>query len=323
MSRGTGHPAAALVARRVVRLIAVLLLVSAGTLLLLDLLPGDPAQTVLGETATPEQVDALSHRMGLDRPYVERLGDWIGGVARGDFGTSATSNEPVLTAIQGGLPVTIELAVSALVVSLLVAVPLAVYTANHPYGRLDRVVTFVASVLLATPGFLIAVLLVYFLAVSSGVFPVTGWVPLTESFGENVRHAALPVITLALPLAATFTRVLRNDVASTLDQDFVVAARARGLSRERVLFRHALRPSVLPLMTVAGVQLGYLIGGTVIVESVFVLPGIGRLTIQAINSRDYTSVQGIVFLAAVMYVLVNALVDLAYPVLDPRVRGRG
>jgi peptide/nickel transport system permease protein len=308
---------------RVVRLLAVLVLVAAGTLLLLDLLPGDPARTVLGEAATQSQVDALNQRMGLDQPYLERLGDWVGGLAHGDLGTSIVSNEPVFSAIRAGLPVTIELALTSLVVSLLLAIPLSVYAANHPFGWLDRTVTFVASILLATPGFLVAVLLLYFLAVSTGLFPVTGWVPLTESVGENIRHATLPVVTLALPLAATFTRVLRNDMAATLGEDYVLAARARGLSRERVLFRHALRPSVLPLMTVAGVQLGYLIGGTVIVESVFVLPGIGRLTIESINSRDYTSVQGIVFLAAIMYVVINALIDLAYPLLDPRVRGRG
>lgn len=307
---------------RVVRLIAVVLLVIVGTLLLLDLMPGNPAETALGPGASQEQIDIVNHQMGLDRPFVERLGSWMGNMVQGDLGTSLSSQQPVLTAIREALPVTLELAVLALFTSLVLAVPLAVYAANRPGGWLDRSVTFVASSLLAVPGFLVAVLLLYAFAVLLKWFPVTGWVPLSKSVPENLRHAVLPVFTLALPLAATFARVLRNDMVATLQEDYVLAAKARGLSQKRILFRHALRPSTFSLVTVAGVQLGYLIGGTVIVESVFALPGLGLLTIQAINSRDYTMVQGIVAVVAVIYVVLNALVDLSYRSLDPRVRTR-
>jgi peptide/nickel transport system permease protein len=310
------------VVSRLIRLVLVLLLVAVATLLLLDLLPGDPARTALGDSATPQQIAVLNHQMKLDQPFLSRLGNWMGGLAHGDLGTSLTARQPVWSEIRAGLPVTLELAIAALLIGLLVAVPVAVYAANHPNGWLDRVVTAAASVLLSVPGFLMAVLLVYFFAVSKHWLPVTGWVPLTASLSDNVRHAALPILTLALHMSATFARVLRNDMVSTLQEDYVLAAKARGLSTGRVLFRHALRPSVLPLVTVAGVQLGYLIGGTVIVESVFALPGIGQLTIQAINSRDYTVIQGVVMLVAVIYVGINILVDVSYPFLDPRVRVR-
>jgi peptide/nickel transport system permease protein len=309
-----------LVGQRLVKLALVLLLVSFATLLLLDLLPGGPVDSILGPGATQEQADALEHDLGLDKPLPERYGEWLGGLARGDLGRSLVTQEKVGDSIQQRLPVTLQLAGMALGTALVSAVPLAVYSAHRAGKRFDRTVTLVSSALLSIPGFLAAMFLVYFLAVVTQWFPVTGWVPLSENLGENLRHAVLPVLSLALVEAAMFTRLLRNDMVATLQQDFILSARARGLPTRRVLFGHALRPSSFSLVTVAGVTLGRLIGGTVIIESIFALPGLGGLALSAINGRDYVVLRGVIVVLCIGYVLVNAFVDLIYPLLDPRLR---
>jgi peptide/nickel transport system permease protein len=316
-------PMARLVAGRLVRLVIVLLLVSFATLKLLDLLPGGPVEAILGESATPEQVAVVEQRLGLDRPFVERYGDWVGGIVTGDLGRSTFTSEPVSDVLLRRLPVTIELALGTLLVSLLVAVPAALYAASRPGGVFDRAVAFIGSAILSVPGFIMGVLLIYFLAVSFEVFPVLGWVPISENLGQNLRHATLPILSLALLEASVLTRILRNDLVTTMQEDFVLAARARGLPRRRVLFAHALRPSCFSLVTVAGVSLGRLLGGTVIVETLYGLPGLGQAAIQAINTRDFLVLRGVILVMSVGYVIVGMLVDLTYPLLDPRVRAGG
>ncbi len=302
------------------KLAAVLLLVSISTFLLLELTPGDPLATLLPEGATPEMRAAAAERFGLDGPLLERYVEWLGSALQGDLGRSMQSQLPVTDAILDRLPVTLELAGLSILVALLVAVPVGVWAGYRPGGIADRVTTFLCSVTLSIPSFLLGVLLVFVFAVSLQALPVLGWTPLSEGLGRHLSGLILPVATLAAIEAVAFIRLLRNDMVATLQQDFVLSARARGIPTARILFVHALRPSAFSLLTVLGVSMGRLIGGTVIVESLFALPGLGSLVLTAINSRDYLLVQGIVLVVAVGYVLINALVDLAYPVLDPRVR---
>ncbi|WP_230304510.1 MULTISPECIES: ABC transporter permease [unclassified Rhodococcus (in: high G+C Gram-positive bacteria)] len=302
------------------KLLAVLLLVSVTTFLLLEMLPGDRLASVLPDGATPEMRAAAEERFGLDGPPVQRYFEWLGGALQGDLGRSMQSQVPVTQAIVERLPVTLELAAVSILLALLVAIPVGIYSGYRPGGVVDRIVTFLCSVTLSIPSFLLGVLLVFVFAVSLPALPVTGWTPLSEGLVPHIRSLVLPVVTLAAVEAVGFVRLLRNDMVATLQQDFVLSARARGLSTPRILLVHALRPSAFSLLTVMGVSLGRLIGGTVIVETLFSLPGLGSLVMTAITGRDFLLVQGIVLVVAVSYVLLNAFVDLAYPLLDPRVR---
>ena len=308
------------VSRYLAKLAAVLLLVSLATFLLLELIPGDPIDALLPDGATEEMRAAANERFGLDGPMLQRYFEWLGNAVQGDLGRSIQSQVPVADAIVERLPVTLELAFVSILLALLIAVPVGVYSAYRPGGLVDRVTTLICAVTLSIPSFLLGVLLVFVFAVTLGALPVTGWTPLSEGLVPHLRSLALPVITLAALEAVGFIRLLRNDMIATLQQDFVLSARARGLSAPRILLAHALRPSAFSLLTVMGVALGRLIGGTVIVESIFSLPGLGSLVLTSITGRDLFMIQGIVLVVAVGYVLLNALVDLTYPLLDPRVR---
>jgi len=296
-----------------------LLLVSLLTTVMLELTPGGPAYAILGESATTEQVEAFNQEMGLDRPVVERYGEWVRNVVTGNFGEAYRTGQPEMEVVKARMPVTLQLAVMALVMSLMVAVPLAVYVAYHADGRVDRAWSVVSSVLISAPHFVVALLASFVFAVRWKVFPVTGWEPLSNGLGPNLRSAFLPALTLALGEIAIFSRVLRADMITTLQNDFVLAARAKGLSAKYVLFRHALRPSSFSLLTLAGLSLGRFLGGAVVVEVIFALPGLGQLMVQSIFASDLFMVQGLVMFIALVYVVLNALVDLAYAYLDPRV----
>jgi peptide/nickel transport system permease protein len=309
-----------LVARKAVHVAAVLLVVSAATLALLELTPGGPAYAILGEDSTPEQVKALNARLGVDRPVPVRYADWITDAARGDLGESLISGRPVAGLISQRLPVTLELAALALVIALAVSVPLAMVAAYRADRPIDKVTAATSSLLISSPQFLTGLFLVYFFAVENRWFPATGWRYLGDGLDDNLRHAFLPAVTLALAEIPVFTRVLRADLVTTLQEDFILSARARGTSTVRILFVHALRPSSFSLITLAGLSLGSLVGGAVIVENVFAVPGLGQLMIQSILNKDLPVVQGVVLVIAASYVLVNAAVDVAYAYLDPRVR---
>jgi len=304
---------------KLAHVVVVLLLVSLLTTVMLELTPGGPAYAILGESATTEQVEAFNQEMGLDRPVVERYGEWVRNVVTGNFGESYRTGQPVMEVVKARMPVTLQLAVMALVMSLMVAVPLAVYVAYHADGRVDRAWSVVSSVLISAPHFVVALLASFVFAVRWKVFPVTGWEPLSNGLGPNLRSAFLPALTLALGEIAIFSRVLRADMITTLQNDFVLAARAKGLSAKYVLFRHALRPSSFSLLTLAGLSLGRFLGGAVVVEVIFALPGLGQLMVQSIFASDLFMVQGLVMFIALVYVVLNALVDLAYAYLDPRV----
>ncbi|MGC7101499.1 ABC transporter permease [Amycolatopsis lurida] len=308
------------IAGRIGRSVLVVLLVTIGVVALLSLAPGSVASVILGENATPEAIAGLNAELGLDRPFWQQYLDWLGGAVGGDLGTSPLTDQPVTEAILERLPVTLELAVIALVIALVVSVLLAVASALRPGSATDRVINFVSSVFLSVPAFIAGPVLIYFFALRLGWFPVSGWSRISDGLGPNLAAAILPAIAIALTEIAAFHRMLRADLIGTLREDFVGAARAKGLGSAYVMFRHVLRPSSFSLITLAGINLGRLVGGTVIVETLFALPGLGQLLATSIISRDVITVQGVVVFIAVVYVGVNTVVDLSYRLIDPRVR---
>jgi peptide/nickel transport system permease protein len=305
--------------RRVVRLVLVMILVTLFTSLMLELVPGSPAHLIAGEGASSEAIAQINHDYGFDKPIMVRYLDWMGNLVTGDLGDSYRTQEPVWDAIKSRAPITMQLAFGAIILALLLAVPLALLCAFRAGSVFDRVVDGFTSVVIAVPAFLSALVLVYFLSSRAGVLPVTGWASLTEDPIDNLKHAAIPTIALALPALAVFQRVLRADVIATLQQDHITLARAKGLSSTVIVLRHALRPSSFSLLTVAGIRVAELVGGTVIIESLFAIPGLGSLLVQAVLGRDMIVVQAVVVVIALTYLLINLIVDVSYQLLDPRV----
>jgi peptide/nickel transport system permease protein len=308
------------VARRLLHFVAVLLAVTLLTFFITSLLPGDLAYAMLGDQATPAQLAGLRHAIGLDLPLWERYLRWLGATLHGDLGRSFRTGETVLGAIGSRLPVSLELMVLGEVTALLVGVPLAILCATRPDGRVDRVVAALAFSNLALPAFMVAILLIYVFAVVLRWLPATGYVPLAKDPPGNLRCFILPALTLACSEWPVLMRVLRSDMIATLQEDFIAMACAKGLSRARILFVHALKPSSLTLVTVTSIQIGRLIGGAVIVETIFALPGIGRLLVGAIFARDVMILQGVVLFVACGFVTVNFVADMLYGLLDPRIR---
>lgn len=308
------------IAGKVLYLIPVLIAVTALSFGLLKLLPGDPAVNILGPSATPAAVKAIHKTLGLDDPLINQYGRFVWHALHGDLGRSYQNNQPTVEALRQRLPVTLELLLLSQFLALVVSIPLAIWASVRPDGLLDRISTSASFGFLALPPYIVGVVLVLVFAVRFHLFPATGYTPLTQNPLQNLRSLLLPSVTLALAELATYLRLLRADMITTLQEDFITMARAKGMPPRRILWRHAFRPSSFSLVTVAGLNFGRLIGGTFIVEILFALPGIGELTVQSIFSNDYLVVQGTVLLVAVGYVLVNFLVDLLYTVIDPRVR---
>ena len=308
------------IARRLLYLVPVLLAVSMLTFVIASLLPGDLAYTILGDQATPEKVAALRHDMGLDQPLWWRYLSWLGHVLQGDLGRSFRTGQTVLQAVSERIPVSLELMLMAEFIGLLIGVPLAIACAARAGSAFDRFMTGGAFAMLSMPSFLVAILLIYLFAVELHWLPATGYVPFTEEPFANLRFFVLPALTLALAEWPGIMRVLRSDMIATLQEDYIALAKAKGLKPSRILFVHALKPSSLTLVTVTGINIGRLLGGTLIVESIFALPGIGRLLVGAIYTRDLIILQGVVLLVAAGFVIMNFVVDMLYAVLDPRIR---
>lgn len=306
--------------RRVGYALVVILLVTLGVRGLMSLAPGSIAEVILGEAATAENVTALEQDLGLDRSFFAQYLDWLFNAVQGDLGTSPITHMAVTDSILQRLPVTLELAALALVIAAGIAVPLAVLSAAFPNSALDRGINAVTSVFLSIPAFVAGPVLVFVFAVQLGVLPALGWIPVTTDVAGNLRSALLPAVAVALTEIAAFHRVLRADLIGTLREDYVAAARAKGMRPSYVMFRHAFRPSSFSLLTISGLSLARLIGGTIIVEAMFVLPGLGQLISTAIIQRDVITVQGVVTVIAVAFVVINMLVDVGYGIIDPRVR---
>jgi peptide/nickel transport system permease protein len=309
--------------RRLLTAVPVLFGVSLLTFAILSVLPGNAAESLLGADATPEQAAQLEAELGLDRPAVERYLRWLGRALRGDLGNALSSGQSVSRLMLERLPVTVELVGLALLFSVGSAIVMALLAARKPGGLLDKSSAVVSMIGLSVPNYVVALLLVLVFSVNVRLFPSIGFTPMTESIAGNIRSMILPAVALGFSFFAFYARFLRGDLLEQLDgQGYIVSARAKGVGPWGVLLRHALRNSLFGLVTVVGLNLGAMIGNAVIIEQIFALPGIGRLLLQAINTRDVVIVQAIVLLMAVVTVLANLLVDLAYAVLDPRVRHR-
>jgi peptide/nickel transport system permease protein len=310
------------VGTKLLLLVPVLFLVSLGTFFLVELVPGDPAQQVLGPNSTAEDYERIREEMGLNKPVVERYVDWLSKAVRGDLGRNLVPPSTKVTdRLKDAFPVNLELAVLALGMAFVIALPVAMWSAYRAGSRFDRVASASMFGLISVPSFLAGILLLLIFAINWRTFPLGQWSrPTDKGWATNLKHAFLPALTLALNEAAVFARLLRSDMMSTLQEDYILAARAKGMPTGHILAREALRPSSFSLITLAGVSLGRLIGGTVIVERVFALPGVGRVIIDAATKSDYTLVQGGVLVIAVVYILLNLVVDLLYSYLDPRIR---
>jgi peptide/nickel transport system permease protein len=306
--------------RKLPPLVATLLAVSFLTFLLTSLLPGDPAIEILGQSATPERIAAVRADLRLDDPLPVRYVRWLGDAAQGDLGRSYRTGQQVREAIIERLPVTVQIGGMAIGFALLGAIPLGMISAYRSGGVVDRTVTGGSFLLLAVPSFMMAILLILIFAVQLGWLPATGWTRLSEDFGANMRGAILPASSLAVGELAVYTRLLRSDMIGTLQEDYIRLARAKGMPTFWILLRHALRPSSFSLLTIVGLQVGAIMTGSVVIETLFALPGVGRLLYESVLQRDLIMVQGIALVVAVSYVVVNFLVDLVYTYLDPRIR---
>ncbi|MFE7331656.1 ABC transporter permease [Streptomyces sp. NPDC057565] len=306
-------------AGRLGRAVAVLLLVTLAALTLPHLMPGSPAVAALGPTATPEQITAYEAKLGLNENVLAATWRWLGDALHGNLGHSLSTGVPVTTELADRIPVTLELFVAAQLVALCLALPVALLSAWRPGGSVDRIATAGAFVWLAIPGFVFGLLLIWIAAVQLRILPATGWTPFTEDPAENLRHLVLPALTLGLTEAAVFTRTLRGQLLDTLDQTYVAAARSRGMGTARLLLRRALRPSSLPLVTLIGIGIGTSLGGSVLVETLFGVPGVGSLAAGSINARDFPVIQAVTVVSAAAVVAATLAVDLLYRKLDPRI----
>ena len=309
-----------LVWKKLLHLLLVVLAVTMLTFAMTDRLPADIAAEVAGSGASGAELSELRERLGLNRPVLLRYAAWMGDVCRGDFGNSLATEQPVSEALRSHLPVTLELLVLSQLFSLLLALPAGIVTAWRPGSLLDRVTGTVAFGCASLPNYALAMGLVFLCALKLKLLPATGYTPLSAGIVVNLKGFLLPALSIALVEWVTLMRVLRSDLIATLKEDFILLARCKGLPTWRILLVHALRPSCFTFITVLGMQTASLIGGAVIIETVFALPGIGRLLVSAIFAQDFPVVQGAVLLISVAYVLINFLVDICYGFLDPRVR---
>jgi peptide/nickel transport system permease protein len=305
---------------RLLATIPVLLVVAVFVFLLLRLTPGDPAAVIAGDSATSEQIEQIRESLGLNEPLITQFGIWIGNVVRGDLGESFFFRMPVTELISQRIEPTLALALCTIVLAVAVAVPLGVLAAWRHGGWLDRALMGFSTLGFSIPVFVLGYLLIWLVSLHLGWLPVQGYKRLADGFGPFIRHLILPSITLSVIYIALIARVTRASVSEALTEDYVRTARAKGLPEWRVLIRHALANAAVPIVTVIGIGLALLIGGVVVTESVYAIPGLGRLTVDAVLARDFPTIQGVILLFSVFYVLINLAIDLAYLALDPRIR---
>jgi len=308
------------IAKRLVLLLIIIFFVSVAAFFLIHLLPGNPGAAILGPNDTPQNQALLNNQLGLDRSLWVQYFIWIGHVFEGNLGQSFTTHQTTTSILAEAFPIDIELIVISQLMALVVAVPMAMAASRRPNRLFDQVSNGVAFGMLALPSFVIGRLLVLLFAVHWHIFPgPASYVPLTQNFGANIHSMLLPSIVLALGSIVIYFRLLRNDLITTLQEDFITMARSKGLSDRRIMWHHALRPSSVSLLASAGVTISGLIAGTFVVELLLQLPGLGFQIISAINQDDYTVVQGITLVVAVAVVLVNFIFDFIFTIVDPRI----
>mgnify|MGYP005852537177 CR=1 FL=1 len=319
-SSSHGLPMLTYALRRVLSTIPVMGIVALLVFSLLYLTPGDPAIVLAGEQASEADVERLRKAMALDKPFVERFTLWVTGTLRGDLGVSVFSNRPVTELIIQRLEPTEALTIGALSIAVLLAVPLGTFAAWRAGGLLDRMVMGFAVLGFSIPVFVLGYLLIILFSVTLDLFPVQGYKPIAHGVGPFLEHLALPALSLGVVNAALIARITRASMLEVLNQDYMRTARAKGLSTGRILLGHGLRNAAVPIVTIIGIGFAMLISGVVVTETVFNLPGLGRLTVDAILRRDYPVIQGVILVFSLTYVVVNLLVDLSYGLFDPRIR---
>jgi peptide/nickel transport system permease protein len=306
--------------RRLAQLLPVLLLASVGIWAMVYAIPGGPVGMILGENATPEQIAALRAELGLDRPVIVQYWAWLTNALAGDLGVSLHSRQPVVSLIGERLPATIQLGLAATVVGLLIGIPVAVASALMPGSWLDRALSGWSALALGVPTFWLGILLILLFAVHLRWLPsASGYVPFWESPIEMLRNILLPALTLGIYVSGIFARFLRASLVAELRADYVRTARSKGLPERDVVGRHVMRNAMLPFVTIVGLMMANFIGGTVVTEAVFTYPGLGRLLITAISTRDYPLIQGCILVILVIYILINVMVDVLYAYIDPRI----
>lgn len=310
----------ALLSRRLAGLVLTLLVVSLVIFAVMDLLPGDPASIMLGTSASPETLAALRHELGLDQPLILRYGQWLAGVFSGNLGQSYTYGVPVAGLIVERLAVTLPLALIAIVLSVLIALPLGVLAAARRGGILDAIATVFSQISIAVPAFWVALLLIILFSTTLGLMPAGGFPGWDAGLLPALQALLMPAVALALPQAGVLTRVARSAVLDTMHEDFARTAVAKGLSQSTVLWRHIVPNALVPILTILGLQFTFLVAGAVLVENVFNLPGLGRLAFQALSQRDIVVMQDVVLFFAGLVIVMNFIVDLSYLVIDPRMR---
>ncbi len=306
--------------RRLGQAVVTIFLVSLIVFLVVYFIPGDPVTVMLGAQASPQQVTALRVEFGLDKPLQVRYGLWLWHALHLDFGTSVLLGQGVIGEVAQALPVTLELSLLAVAIALLISVPTGIVAGVRQNTWLDisaRAVSFLGQ---SIPGFWLGLMLIWLFAVRFPIFPTYGFVDPRQSIGGNLRSMTLPAFTLGVFISAPLTRYLRASVIQALGEDYVITARSKGLTARQVIVRHVVRNSLIPFVTQLGLIFAYLIGGAVVIEQVFSLPGIGQLALTAFSNRDYPIIQGVVLLVAAGFVLINLLVDVLYSILDPRIR---
>ncbi|MDO9498520.1 ABC transporter permease [Falsiroseomonas sp.] len=310
----------AYIVRRVLATIPVMAIVALFVFSLLYIAPGDPAAVIAGDQATPDDVERIRASLGLDRPYLVRFGAWVWDIARGDLGVSIFTNLPVSTMIQQRIEPTLSLMVVTLILAISIAIPMGVLAAQRQGTWIDRAVMGFAVLGFSVPVFVVGYMLAYIFALELDWLPVQGYTPFSRGFWPWLENLILPAVALGSVYIALIARITRATMLEVLQQDYIRTARAKGVNQSGILFLHALKNAAVPVITIIGIGLAGLIGGAVVTESVFAIPGLGRLTVDAILRRDYPVIQGVVLLFSFVYVLVNLAIDLAYTLFDPRIR---
>ena len=310
------------IASRLTRLVLTVLVVTFVTFVGVNVLPGDAINALIPIQSQTDRefVEQVREEWGLNDPMIVRYGRWLGDAVQGDLGDSIVTGQAVTDEITHRLPITLEIMAVAVGLSLLIAVPLGAFTGYREGRRSDRVVSGVAQAGLSLPSFVTGLILIYVFALKLQWFPAVGWNRLSNGIGPNLKTVALPALALAITEIAVYTRVLRSDMIATLKENYILSARAKGLTDRFILFRHGLRPSLLTLVTVVGLNIAALLGGVLVIEYLFAIPGIGKRLFSAIQQRDFMMVQAITILITVFYVVVNTITDLTYMVVDPRIR---
>ena len=310
----------AYIVRRILATIPVMVVVALFVFALLHLSPGDPAAIIAGDTATADDIARIRQKLGLDEPLFIQFATWVWGLLHGDLGISIFTNLPVSKLIAQRIEPTVTLTISTLIVSVLVAIPMGVLAAWKAGLWIDRVVMVFAVLGFSVPVFVLAYLLIYVFAISSDLLPVQGFVTIGSGLGPFLSHIVMPTLALGMVFTALIARMTRASMLDVLAQDYIRTAQAKGLANDKVLIGHALKNAAVPIVTIIGIGIASLISGVVVTETVFAIPGLGRLTVDAILRRDYPIIQGIILVFSAAYVLVNLLVDLSYTFLDPRIR---